>query len=80
MSEIEKIYQKLCRVDPVEADTIESHPNVSDADAIAALRDQLREQLSSGEDMGLSSDGIFLNPADPVDPSCFKPVDKCGLA
>ncbi len=83
MSKIKQLFQKLCRVDPVEADTIESSKNVSDADAIAALR----EQLSGGEELELlSQDGVVLNPADPMSPSNlangegFKPVDLTGVA
>lgn len=80
MSRIKKLFIKLCHVDPVEADTIRIPKNVSDADAIAALR----EQLSNVDDMGLSNDDIVLNPDDPMAPSNlangegFKPVDKAG--
>ena len=82
MSKIKQLFQKLCRVDPVETDTIESSKNVSDADAIAALR----EQLTGGGRLEINQDaGLIRSPEDPLSPSNlangegFKPVDPCGL-
>lgn len=83
MSRIKKLFKKICHVDPVSDNEIESQNNINMTDAIAALR----EQLSGGEEMGLpSQDGVVLNPADPMSPSNlangegFKPVDLAGVA